>query len=47
MRKTILRATALVLYSSAVMAQSTDTKSPAQLDRSCSPERQHVKRQNE
>jgi hypothetical protein len=29
MRKAILTATALVLYSSAVMAQSTDTKSPA------------------
>jgi hypothetical protein len=29
MRKTILTATALVLYSSAVMAQSTDSKSPA------------------
>ena len=32
MRKTILSAAALVLFSSAVMAQSTDTKGPAATD---------------
>jgi hypothetical protein len=34
MRKTMLTAAALVLFSSAVMAQSTETKSPATLGRS-------------
>ncbi len=41
MRKTILTAAALMLFSSAAMAQSTGTKSH---DRSCSPERQHAHR---
>ena len=44
MRKTILTAAALMLFSSAAMAQYRQIRKEPSHDRSCSPERQHAQR---